>query len=77
LLILDLTIPGGMGGKDTIDAIRKTGAQVPAIVCSGYSRDPVMANFSAYGFQAMITKPYQVSYLTETIQRFVRPAEKV
>ncbi|MEO6992734.1 MAG: ATP-binding protein [Lacunisphaera sp.] len=77
LLILDLTIPGGMGGKDTIEAIRKTGSQVPAIVCSGYSRDPVLADFTAYGFQAMIAKPYQVSHLTETIQRFLPQAGKV
>jgi len=77
LLILDLTIPGGMGGKDTIEAIRKTGAQVPAIVCSGYSRDPVLADFTAYGFQAMIAKPYQVSHLTETIQRFLPYAGKI
>ena len=76
LLILDLTIPGGMGGKDTIEAIRKTGSQVPAIVCSGYSRDPVLADFTAYGFQAVVTKPYQVSYLTETIQRFLPQAGK-
>jgi CheY-like chemotaxis protein len=77
LLILDLTIPGGMGGKDTIEAIRKMGAQVPAIVCSGYSRDPVLADFTAYGFQAMIAKPYQVSHLTETIQRFLPHAGKI
>jgi signal transduction histidine kinase/ActR/RegA family two-component response regulator len=76
LLILDLTIPGGMGGKDTIEAIRKTGVQVPAIVCSGYSRDPVLADFIAYGFQAVVTKPYQISYLTETIQRFLPQAGK-
>jgi signal transduction histidine kinase/ActR/RegA family two-component response regulator len=77
LLILDLTIPGGMGGKDTIEAIRKMGAQMPAIVCSGYSRDPVLADFTAYGFQAVVTKPYQVSHLTETIRRFLPQAGKV
>ena len=58
LLILDLTIPEGMGGQATIETIRRTGSQVPAIVCSGYSSDPVMANHEQYGFQAVIAKPY-------------------
>jgi CheY-like chemotaxis protein len=71
LLILDLTIPNGIGGQATIEAIRKSGSNVPAIVCSGYSRDPVMANFSDYGFQAVVPKPYDIATLTETIKRLL------
>jgi CheY-like chemotaxis protein len=73
LLILDLTIPGGMGGKATIEAIRKmpAGAHVPAIVSSGYSSDPVMANFRDYGFQAVVPKPYEIGKLIETIKRLL------
>jgi signal transduction histidine kinase/ActR/RegA family two-component response regulator len=71
LLILDLTIPNGIGGQATIEAIRKSGSNVPAIVCSGYSGDPVMANFSDFGFQAVVPKPYDIATLTETINRLL------
>jgi signal transduction histidine kinase/CheY-like chemotaxis protein len=67
LLILDLTIPGGMGGKETIAALRRIDVQVPAIVSSGYSNDPVMADFRRYGFQAMMPKPYEIRTLTDTV----------
>jgi two-component system cell cycle sensor histidine kinase/response regulator CckA len=76
LLILDLTIPNGMGGKDAIAAIRQIDSHTPAIVCSGYSRDPVLANFASFGFQAMITKPYEIGKMTEAIQRFLPAAAK-
>lgn len=77
LLILDLTIPGGLGGKATLEAIRKIDAEIPAIVSSGYSRDPVMANFRDHGFQAVVPKPYDIVKFTETIRQLVadRPAE--
>ena len=71
LVILDLTVPNGIGGQATIEAIRKSGSNVPAIVCSGYSGDPVMANFSDYGFQAVVPKPYDIAALTETIKRLL------
>jgi signal transduction histidine kinase/CheY-like chemotaxis protein/uncharacterized protein YdeI (BOF family) len=71
LLILDLTIRGGMGGRETIEALRKLDSQVPAIVSSGYSNDPVLANFGDYGFQAIVPKPYAVNQLTETIRQLL------
>ncbi len=73
LLILDLTVPGGMGGKDTIAALRQIDARVPAIVSSGYSSDPVMAEYQKYGFQAMVPKPYEVAVLSDTIGRLLGP----
>ena len=71
LLILDLTIPGGMGGRTTIDAIRKIDPSVPAIVSSGYSNDPVLADFTNFGFQAMVPKPYDVKQLASTIRELL------
>jgi signal transduction histidine kinase/CheY-like chemotaxis protein len=71
LLILDLTIPGGMGGKETIAVIRKFDAEVPAIVSSGYSNDPVMADFRSHGFQAMAPKPYDITVLAETVKNLL------
>ena len=75
LLILDLTIPGGLGGRQVIEAIRQTAPAVPAIVSSGYSHDPVMAHYRDYGFQAVVQKPYDVSQLAAMVQRFVTPRE--
>ena len=72
LLILDLTIMGGMGGKEAIALIRKIDPAVPAIVSSGYSRDPVMAQYQAYGFQAVIPKPYDIKRFKETVQALLR-----
>jgi two-component system cell cycle sensor histidine kinase/response regulator CckA len=71
LLILDLTIPGGKGGRETIELIRKIDPGVPAIVSSGYSNDPVMADFKHFGFQAMVSKPYEVKHMTKTIRELL------
>jgi len=73
LIILDLTIPGGMGGKETVDLIRKIDPGVPAIVSSGYSSDPVLADFRSYGFQAMVAKPYEISQLTGVVKQLLAP----
>jgi len=58
IVIMDLTIPGGMGGKDTIELLVKIDPNVKAIVSSGYSTDPVMANFSKYKFKGVLEKPF-------------------
>ncbi len=57
-MVFDLTIPGGMGGKEAVGAIRQLCSQVPVFVASGYAEDPVMANPRAYGFTASIRKPF-------------------
>jgi len=57
-MILDLTIPGGMGGKETVKKIREMDSNVKIIVASGYSNDPVMANYEKYGFNGVIVKPF-------------------
>ncbi|MBF0280808.1 MAG: transporter substrate-binding domain-containing protein [SAR324 cluster bacterium] len=58
LVILDLTIPGGMGGKETIEKLLQINPDVKAVVSSGYSNDPVMSNYKKYGFCGVIPKPY-------------------
>jgi signal transduction histidine kinase/CheY-like chemotaxis protein len=62
-VIMDLTIPGGMGGKETIQILREIDQNITAIASSGYSNDPIMAEYKAYGFSGVITKPYMVSEL--------------
>ncbi len=59
LVILDLSIPNGMGGVRTMERLRQMDPEVLAIVSSGYSDDPVMAKPAAYGFAAVLPKPYE------------------
>ncbi|MGD2248133.1 MAG: ATP-binding protein [Candidatus Methanofastidiosia archaeon] len=62
-VILDLTIKGNMDGRETIHALKTIDPQVKAIVSSGYSDDPVMANYSEYGFEGVVVKPYTIDEL--------------
>ncbi|MGB6064951.1 MAG: ATP-binding protein [Desulfomonilaceae bacterium] len=57
-VIMDLTVPGGMGGREAIQRLRKIDPDVLAIVSSGYSDDPVLADFKAHGFAGVLSKPY-------------------
>jgi len=72
-MIFDLTIPGGMGGKEAIREIRKlnAGAETPAFVASGYTEDPVMANPEEYGFTASIGKPFMTSELAKMLNTYL------
>ena len=62
-VIMDLTIPGGMGGKEAVKEILKFDPDAVVIVSSGYSSDPVMAEFEQYGFKGRIKKPYNLEEL--------------
>ncbi|MBI5308979.1 MAG: response regulator [Planctomycetes bacterium] len=68
-IIMDLTIPGGMGGKDAIKKLHEIDPQVKAIVSSGYSEDAAMSNFVNWGFKAVIAKPYRITDLSETVHQ--------
>ena len=69
VVILDLTIPGGMGGKETIEKLLEIDRDVKAVVSSGYSEDPVLSNFEEYGFRGVVSKPYKVEQLSEVLHR--------
>ncbi|MEW5947972.1 MAG: ATP-binding protein [Thermodesulfobacteriota bacterium] len=62
-VIMDLTIPGGMGGKEAIKRLREINPSVKAVVSSGYSNDPIMADFRSYGFSGIVAKPYKIEEL--------------
>lgn len=66
-VIIDLTIPGGLGGKDTIAKLLEIDPRIKAIVSSGYSNDPIMANYKKYGFIGFLAKPYKVYDLSRVL----------
>jgi PAS domain S-box-containing protein len=68
-VIMDLTIPGGMGGRDAVLRLRDLDPGVRAIVSSGYSNDPVMADPGKFGFRGVIAKPYRIRELGEVIDQ--------
>ncbi len=73
-VIMDLTIPGGMGGREAIQKLREIDPGVKAIVSSGYSNDPIMARFREAGFRGVVSKPYTVTSLSEAVKKVL--AEK-
>ncbi len=70
-VIMDLTIPGGMGGKEAVIRLREIDPGVKAIVSSGYSHDPIMAHFKEYGFSGVVSKPYSLKMLSETVHAVI------
>jgi signal transduction histidine kinase len=71
VVIMDLTIPGGMGGKEAIKRLIEIDPEVKAIVSSGYSNDPVMAEYTKYGFREVITKPYKIEELSKILAKVI------
>jgi nitrogen-specific signal transduction histidine kinase/CheY-like chemotaxis protein len=71
-IILDLTVPGGMGGKETIQKLLEIDPEVKAIVSSGYSDDPVLANFQEYGFKGMLPKPFESLSLSKVLHEVLK-----
>ena len=72
LVILDLTVPGGMGGTKTIPELLKINPKVKALVSSGYSNDPIMASYEDYGFCGVVPKPYTKAQLSEVLNKIFR-----
>jgi nitrogen-specific signal transduction histidine kinase/ActR/RegA family two-component response regulator len=70
-VILDLTIKGGMGGEETIRRLKEIDPSVKAIVSSGYSENPVVANYADYGFCEVVAKPYEMVEFSQKLHRVV------
>jgi PAS domain S-box-containing protein len=71
VVIMDLTIPGGMGGREAISVLSKYDPKVRAIVSSGYSSDLAMSDFRKHGFRGMVAKPYDISELAAVIKSVI------
>ncbi len=72
VVVLDLTVPGGMGGRDALTELRKLDPDVRAVVSSGYSNDAVLAEYRRHGFAGMVSKPYEIADLSHTIDTVMR-----
>jgi len=70
-VILDLIAKKGMGGQETISGLRSLDPHVKAIICSGYTDDPVISNYKDYGFKAVLTKPHRIEDLKEILLRLI------
>lgn len=68
LVVLDLTVPGGMGGREALQQLRAIDPKVRAIVASGYSEDPVMAHYAEHGFVGVMAKPYTAQQFDDVLQ---------
>ncbi|MDA3810546.1 MAG: PAS domain S-box protein [Spirochaetaceae bacterium] len=71
-MIFDLTIPGGMSGKDAIAQIRNNDKEIPVFVASGYAEDPILANPGNYGFTSSINKPFLIKDLAELLNKYIK-----
>ena len=76
-VLVDLTIPGGMGGKEVAARLREVDDSVIVIVSSGYSDTPILSEFRSHGFNDVISKPWTPVQLSEVLRRSARPAGKV
>ncbi len=70
-VIMDLTVPGGLGGKEAITKLLQVDPKAKVIVSSGYSNDDIMSNYKAYGFSAAVPKPFNLTQLGEVIGRLL------
>ncbi len=72
IVILDLSIPEGMGGKEAIRQLRELDPGVKAIVSSGYANDPVVMDYATYGFAGRLTKPYKITDMKATLEELLK-----
>jgi CheY-like chemotaxis protein len=71
-VLMDLTIPGGMGGKEAMKCLLELDPQARGIVSSGYSNDPILANYREYGFSGVVLKPYDMEELGRTLHKIIK-----
>jgi CheY-like chemotaxis protein len=73
-VVLDMTVPNGMGGQGTVLALREMDPLVKAVACTGHLEDPVMSNPRDYGFSAVLAKPFVKKDLGDTLENLLMDA---
>ena len=76
LIIMDLTIPGEIGGREALQKLLAVDPDVKAIVSSGYSNDPIMADYAQYGFKGVMAKPYKLDQLSKILHQVMASGGK-
>ena len=71
LVILDLTLPGGIGGKEMLKKLLEIDPMVTAIVSSGYARDATLCRYEDLGFRGVMVKPYEAAELGRTVREVI------
>jgi PAS domain S-box-containing protein len=71
LVIMDLTVPGGLGGIETMAILRQIDPEIKAVISSGYASDPVMSDYERYGFSGVVIKPYKFDELNEVLNKVI------
>ena len=69
VVVLDLTIKGGMGGEETVKKLIEFDPSVTALVSSGYATDNIISNFKQFGFKGIVAKPYNIKELQEKLSK--------
>ncbi len=72
VVILDLSVSSGLGGKETIQELRKIDPGVKSVISSGFMDDPVVQDFSGHGFNMRLTKPYKIPELQGILEQLVK-----
>jgi len=72
VVILDLSVPEGMGGRDAIGKLKELDPDVKAIVSSGYTNDPCVQNFAACGFAGILAKPYKINDMKVLLEQLMK-----
>ena len=72
VVILDLSVPDGMGGKETIGLLKVLDPEVKAVVSTGYANDPAVLDFASYGFSGKLTKPYKITDLKNILIQLIK-----
>ena len=71
VVILDLSVPEGMGGRETAELLKAFDPEVKAVVSTGYANDPAVLDFASYGFSGKLTKPYKINDLKNILVQLI------
>jgi len=72
LVILDLSVPEGMGGKEAFEKIREVDPSVKVVISSGYTSDPMMTDYAKFGIDGILAKPYRIADIKALLEKLIQ-----